>query len=184
MRLARIFAAALLILPFGTFSGVVRADEISIDEDSYAAVAYSPSTGDFRYAYGYGDRDDAEQAALEGFHAKDARIVCWVNNGFCALALGDDKSAWGVGYEYGDAASNTEAMGTAMEECRKRTKGAHIVLCLSSDGQYIYKPQRPATGKSSGANGERPTPVAPPPPPPPPPSENKESAAPIGSVSQ
>jgi hypothetical protein len=141
MKRAPILAVVLLISSLSTFSNAVRADEIYIDEDSFAAVAYSPSTGEFYYAYNYGDRWEAQQAALNACHAKDARIVCWVNNGFCALAVGDDKSAWGVGYEYGDSANNTAAINTALAECRKRTTGAHIVVCLSSDGQYVYQPQ-------------------------------------------
>ncbi len=32
---------------------------IDIDPDSYAAVAYSPSTGAYYYAYGYGSRASA-----------------------------------------------------------------------------------------------------------------------------
>ncbi len=112
---------------------------IDIDPDSYAAVAYSPSTGAYYYAYGYGSRASAERAALNGCKQSDARIVCWVNNGFCALAVGDDASTWGVGWSYGDGASNQEAIRYALNECRRRTTGAYILVCLSSDGQYVYR---------------------------------------------
>lgn len=114
-----------------------RAESLDVDSSSYAAVAYSPSTGEYTYSYNYGSRGSAERAALDRCDEPDARIVCWVNRGFCALALGDDKSTWGTGWSYGDGASTAEAKSRALQECRDRTTGAHIVLCLVSDGQYI-----------------------------------------------
>ena len=113
---------------------------IDVSDDSYAAIAFAPSTGNFRYAYNYGSRYSAEQAALRGMPEKDAKIVCWVNRGFCALAIGDDGS-YGTGWTFGDDATNTEAMDTALRNCREHTKTARIVLCLVSDGQYIYEPK-------------------------------------------
>jgi hypothetical protein len=55
---------------------VLSADSIYIDPNSYVAVAYSPSTGAYHYAYGYGSRATAERAALNGCKQSDARIVC------------------------------------------------------------------------------------------------------------
>lgn len=132
-------AIAILCIFSVTILPAAGADVIDIDEDSYAAIAYSPSTGQYRCAYNYGSRGAAERAAVAACKASDARIVCWVNNGFCALALGDERGCWGVGWSYGDGASTREATGNALEECRKRTSGARIVLCLSSDGQYFYR---------------------------------------------
>ena len=79
--------------------------------------------------------DPANLAELRrGFKnpADDARIVTWVNNGFCALAVGDDKSAWGVGWSWGGGATNIEARDRALGQCRQRTAGARIVLCVCS----------------------------------------------------
>jgi serine/threonine-protein kinase len=140
MKAAHILAAAVLIATAGLVPRLARAD-IEIDEDSYGAIAYSPSTGEMHFSYNYGDRASAEQAALEIFKAKDAQIVCWVNNGFAALALGDDMSAWGVGYVFGDGISTRDAKDTALEECGKRTTNPHVVLCISSDGQFIQQAQ-------------------------------------------
>jgi hypothetical protein len=70
--------------------------------------------------------------------AGDARIACWINKGFCALALGNDKSCWRVGWTYGNGANSDGAKNYALEDCRNRTTGAHIALSLSSDGQYIW----------------------------------------------
>lgn len=113
---------------------------IDVSDDSYAAIAFAPSTGNYRYAYNYGSRYSAEQAALRGMTEKDAKIVCWVNRGFCALAIGDDGS-YGTGWEYGDDATNTDAMDTALRNCREHAKTARIAVCLVSDGQYIYEPK-------------------------------------------
>lgn len=128
---------AAIVLAIG-LAGAAKADTIFIDEDSYGAIAYSPSTGKIGYSYNQCCRHHAEEAALEACPEKDARIVCWVNEGFCAIALGDDKSTWGTGWSYGDGASNTEAINHALKKARERTTGARIELVFSSDGQYIY----------------------------------------------
>ncbi len=128
---------------------------IDIDSDSYASIAYSPSTGKWAYSYSYGDRWSAEKAAIEACKEEDARAICWVNEGFAALALGKDKEHWGWGTSYGSDASSAEAANIAIEKCKERTTDVHIVLCLSSDGQYISKPQRPAaTQDTSGGGGD------------------------------
>ena len=100
--------------------------------DTYAAIAYSPATGKWGYGNNYGSRGAAERAALQNCPEPDARIVTWVHNGFCALALGDDRSCWGIGYSWGNGASNTAARNFALQDCRGRTTGAHIVLCVYS----------------------------------------------------
>jgi len=70
---------------------------------------------------------------------EDAQIVCWVEKGFCALALGSDKSSWGAGWSYGSGAGSDKAMRSALNSCRKKTTGAHIEVYLSSDGQVVWK---------------------------------------------
>jgi tetratricopeptide (TPR) repeat protein len=148
--LAAAFAAGCCALP-----SAVRAENepqvIDIDSDSCAAIAYSPSTGKWAYSYSYGDRWSAEKAAIEACKEEDAQALCWVNEGFCALALGKDKEHWGWGTSYGSDASSAEAANIAVEKCKERTTDVHIVLCLSSDGKFIQKPQRPAaTQDNSG----------------------------------
>jgi hypothetical protein len=134
---------AILAALAGTLAPVVRATDIEISGSTFAAIAYSPSTARFGYASNHRSRSAAQKAALRECDAEDAQIACWVNKGFCALALGDDRTCWGVGWRYGGGSSNTEAMNAALEECAKRTTGARIALCLSSDGQYVYKPEKP-----------------------------------------
>ncbi len=139
MKSTTILGALVLLACGAVFAPAASAQSLDVSSDSFAAVAYSPETGSFGYSYNHGSRWSAEQAALESCEASDARIVCWVNRGFCALALGDDKACWGTGWSYGDDATNTEAIDRALAECRKRTPGARLVLCLVSDGQYIRK---------------------------------------------
>ena len=98
----------------------------------YAAIAYSTSTGKYATSWGWGTRAQAEQAALSKCAAQDAKIVGWVNNGFIALALGDDKGCWGAGWSYGDGASTTEARNYALSKCSEKTTGAKVVVCICS----------------------------------------------------
>ena len=61
---------------FGFLTGAphVRAD-VEIDFNTYAAIAYSPSTGAYGYAYNYWSRYSAEREALRRCAAEDAEIV-------------------------------------------------------------------------------------------------------------
>jgi serine/threonine-protein kinase len=129
-------AGLLIVLSVGLF--FAQDQTITIDRHSYAAIAYSPSTGKYGYSYDLRNRAAAERVALEKCGAEDARIVTWVNKGFIALAVGSDKSCWGVGWSYGNGASNTKAKEFALEDCKKRTTSVQIAIALSSDGQYIW----------------------------------------------
>src|ERR1035437_2587704 len=131
-------AVFLAIAISGVLTAVMRADVVEIDRSSVAAIAYSPATGHYGYAFNYRSRKAAEKAALEDCGADDARIVCWVKNGFCALALGDDKTCWGTGWRYGPSCSSDETRKTALEDCGNRTTGAHIALIMTSDGQRVW----------------------------------------------
>jgi hypothetical protein len=110
-----------------------RADVV-IDLDTYAAVAYSPSTGQYGYAWNFYSRSAAERVALVHCKADDARIVGWVQGGWLVLMIGDNN-AYGVGYTYGAGAANTDALETAREECLQRAKKVKVVVCLCS-GDY------------------------------------------------
>jgi len=131
----RIIAA--LIVALSTVQGLAEARTITIDGSSFAAIAYSPATNTYAYVHSHRTRWSAEQAALKACDAPDARIAAWANNGFCSLALGDEKGCWGGGADFGDDCNNLNAMKRAIAQCEKFTTGARAVLCLSSDGQYI-----------------------------------------------
>jgi hypothetical protein len=153
------------------------ADTIEIDRNSVAAIAYSPATGKFGYAYDLRSRSAAEKAALADCGADDARIVCWVKGGFCILALGDDKACWGVGWQYGSTAGTDKPRKMALDDCGNRTTNPHVVLILSSDGQRqddarkatVITTITDSSGKTytvTGSPGEEAAPVASPSPPP------------------
>ena len=119
MKRGLLFWVGLLAVSlFAPATGTAEGDHsIEISHNSYAAIAYSPATGKYAYASDYGSRKAAEKAALEKCGADDATIACWINHGFCALALGSDKSCWGAGWEYGNGANNLRAKEKAMKDC-------------------------------------------------------------------
>ena len=55
--------------------------------DTYAAIAYSPKTGKYGYAYGQSTRDIAEGVAKRRCKAADAKVVTWVHNGWVPWLL-------------------------------------------------------------------------------------------------
>ncbi len=99
--------------------------------DTYAAIAYSPKTGKYGYAYGQSTRDMAEGIAKRRCKAADAKVVTWVHNGWCALAIGENGT-YGVGWSYGNGATNRDAKLNALDECQKRSKKARLLLCVCS----------------------------------------------------
>jgi hypothetical protein len=107
--------------------------------DYYAAIAYSPSTGNTGWSYGYSSQDSAQAMALQKCNASDARIAVCVRNGYCALAKGN-----GPGYFYGWASTQSQAELNAVTRCAAKMSGAHIVtwafsgLDSGSDGSYWY----------------------------------------------
>jgi uncharacterized protein DUF4189 len=128
-----------------------------IDPERFAAIAYSPSTGKYGYSYNYRSRSAAETAALEHLPQPDARIVCWVKAGFCALAKGDDISECGVGWSYGKGARTEDAREAAVEDCGKKTTHPYLALLVLSDGQLVWDhaPDNPGAreNREFGDNG-------------------------------
>jgi hypothetical protein len=92
------------------------------------AIAFSESTGKWGYSTGGGLH--APYMARQYCNAPDAKIIAEKSDGWLALALGDDKSAYGWGY----AGNRLDAERNALEACRQRTKNAKIVLCFPSNG--------------------------------------------------
>src|SRR5262245_5130093 len=134
--------ALILIISAATLGLAGRAksdDVVYVDPDSFAAIAYSAKTGNVGVAYNFGDRWSAEKEAIKLCDADDAKVVVWVNNGFCALALGEDKGAYGVGWSWGDGANTRDAKQNALEEADKRTKNTYIkVVACSSNAMKPY----------------------------------------------
>lgn len=137
-------ALALSILSLIGLAGMApqaKADVVDISPFSYAAVAFSPSTGKYGYAWNHGSRAAAEKTALSRCTEKDAEIVAWVNEGFLAVAIAEDNT-YGTGYRFGAGASNTDAFNRAKAELKKRTDSrikVIIVLCSDNVEPQILK---------------------------------------------
>jgi hypothetical protein len=94
----------------------------------FAAIAYSQSTGSYGYSYGHGTLAGAEAEALSHCKGDDAEVVAWVENGYVALALGDEKGV----YAWGWAFNRAEARSRALAECSRRTSGAYNAVTVFS----------------------------------------------------
>jgi hypothetical protein len=96
--------------------------------DSYSAIAYSKSTGHFAAAVAKPSASAAEVEAVHKCEAKDAKVVVSTKNQCCALAIGKDKAAYGVGV----GATEKEAQEKALEECKKKTTECQVVVTLAA----------------------------------------------------
>jgi len=133
-----------------------RSDASEWDKtDFWAAIAISPSTG--KYASSCEDRffDLAERAAREKCNAPDARVVVLCANGWCALALGDEKPGKDFGWGVGWGPDQKSAERFALEGARERKlHGAKVVYSI-----YSREPQRGgaiAYSQSTGSWGYSP----------------------------
>ena len=96
--------------------------------DFWAAIAYSPKSGKYGSSGNWTSRDNAERVARKNCNAKDARVVVLCCNGWCSLALGEDASAWGVGW----GLTQTVAERYALEGASDRTRGARVVYSINA----------------------------------------------------
>jgi len=111
--------------------------QMFIRRGSLGAVAYAPSSGRLYFAYNHNSRWAAEQDALRRSYEHDAQLIAWVDTGYVAVAVADNR-AWGFGVSYGSWASRSAAIDRAMHECRMRGPGARLALVMSSDGRYLW----------------------------------------------
>lgn len=96
--------------------------------DSYAAVAFSPSTLRWGYGNGYPSKVQAlSRARLESGNA-NARTG-WTKNAWIALAISDRSRG---GYGMGWATTAAGARSRALAQCRTKNPDARVVLCVSS----------------------------------------------------
>jgi hypothetical protein len=129
MRSARtlVLAAVGLAAAFLSLAATPPAARAA-DDDTYASIAFSKSTGKYGYSYNYNDPADAKARALAECDADDARVICTVGNGYAALALGDDTGAYGFGL----ASTPGEAKAIALRNARKYTTNCYIAVCVYS----------------------------------------------------
>jgi len=97
-------------------------------EETYAAIAYSPSTNRWGYGNGYPTKSEAIARALRECGENDAKTN-WCKNSWIALAL-SNKSPGGWGSAWGE--TKAAARSAAIKECRSRNPDAHVVLCIPS----------------------------------------------------
>jgi serine/threonine-protein kinase len=97
-------------------------------EDTYAAIAYSPSTGRWGYGYGYPTKSEAIARARRECDRDDAKTT-WCKNAWIALAL-SKRSPGGWGSSWGETAAL--ARSKAKAECLSRNPDAYIARCVSS----------------------------------------------------
>jgi hypothetical protein len=126
--LRNLFVMLTVALAAGTDAAPAKAD-VASNFDTYAAIAYSPATGHFGYAYDCRNRAQAERIALSNCRHPDAKIVGWVKGGWIALAKNADNE-WATGYQYGPGAANLDARRRALE---KGGAGYKVVLCVCSE---------------------------------------------------
>jgi hypothetical protein len=111
-----------------------RSDASDWDKtDFWAAIAFSPSTGKYASSCEYRPFDLAERAAREKCNAPDARTVVLCGNGWCALALGDQKMGKDFGWGVGWGPDQRSAEKFALEAARKQgLPGAKVVYSINS----------------------------------------------------
>jgi hypothetical protein len=102
--------------------------------DFWAAIAYSESTGKFGASCNWTADVNASRAARENCNASDARTVVMCNNGWCALALGEDRANWGVGW--GEDRPSAEKF--ALQSAKERTRNAKIVFSINAREMRLW----------------------------------------------
>lgn len=101
--------------------------------DYWAAIAISPSTGKYGSSCEWTSRDNAIRNAREKCNASDARVVVLCCNGWCALALGDQKPGKNFGWGIGWGENQQLAERFALEGARERgLPRARVVYSINS----------------------------------------------------
>jgi hypothetical protein len=125
-------SAACLALAMLAPAGVLSARQTSDNSTTYyGAIAYSQSTGRWGYSSGFSAEVNARRQSLRNCVAGDCKVVLIVGNGYAALALGDDTSAYGFGHSKTDQGVAV-ARRFALQGCQQRTRNCRIVVSVHS----------------------------------------------------
>jgi serine/threonine-protein kinase len=125
-------AWALFALVLGAGSGLARdyddrdaSDREYATQEYYGAIAYSPSTRAYGWAYDYASRGGAKERALAQCQrhadANDCVVPVWFRNACGALAIGAD------GYGTGWGVSRKLAESYAIQSCGRYSDGCSVV---------------------------------------------------------
>ena len=117
--------AVLLLTLLLALNGAARAGE-----DRYAAIAFSPSSGNFGIARGFGSKEDAIEEAKLRCGRKDA-VVRWCRNAWLVLAR-SEKTRTGYGYGFAWSRDAREARTEARHQCLEHNDEAEIAVCISA----------------------------------------------------
>jgi hypothetical protein len=118
--------------------------------DYWAGIAYSSSTGKFGSSCKWTSRENASRVARENCNARDAQCIVLCCNGWCAIALGDNKK-YGVGW----GADRAVAERYALSSCQQQTSNAKVVFSINSremrtSGAIAYSTTTGAWGYATG----------------------------------
>lgn len=125
-----------LLVSLATFGvTVAAADELykftpapKGEQNTFAAIAYSQTTGKWGYAYDRSIANLVRKSAIKNSKAEDAKVVVVAGNMWCALALGEDKSVYGVG----TGGSADIASRLALRAAKERTTKCSVAICVHS----------------------------------------------------
>jgi hypothetical protein len=99
--------------------------------DYWAAIAVSPSTHKYAASCEDSSFDLAERAAREKCNAPDARATIVCGNGWCALALDEQKTGkdfgWGVGWGADQQSAEKFALEAAIQQGLSKAKVVYSV---------------------------------------------------------
>ncbi len=110
-------------------------DANSYDKTDYwSAIAYSPATGKFGASCNWTADINASREARDNCNTADAHTVVMVSNGWCALALGDDREKWGVGF----GEDRTTAEKFALQNLAERTRNAKVAFSINAREMKLY----------------------------------------------
>jgi len=122
----RVILLIVAILAFGT-----RPTLVAAEGDTYAAIAFSPSTVHWAYVNGEKTKEQALAHALKKCNRSDA-LTNWCRNSYIALAI-SDRSRGGWGSSFGVTCEI--ARSKAVAECiANNNPDGRAVLCVSSRG--------------------------------------------------
>src|SRR5206468_3869029 len=123
----RFAVAALVVSAAGVLATAAPAR--AADGDAFAAIVFSPN-GKYGFASKASTKDQAIDDAKEQCRATGSLTAVWVENGFVALAIGDNGTV---------DADTGRTQEEAEQKVLKRVRDAggvnpHIVICIDSDG--------------------------------------------------
>jgi hypothetical protein len=121
----------VILLIAGIFAFGIRPALVAAEGDTYAAIAFSPSTVHWAYVNGEKTKEGALAHALKKCHRSDA-LTNWCKNSYIALAI-SDRSHGGWGSSFGVTCEI--ARSKAVAECiANNNPDGRVVLCVSSRG--------------------------------------------------